>query len=641
MGEDDALNAQAFSDTKISEDKMLEPVTGNKENGSEYKETTEDPTDNVASEEKADANNAGDMQLDKHPAKGMDITDEKKNMENIDDLKEELGTENQLNEEGKDSDTAKENGEAHETLQKDLEEETASDRQGDVEGKQDDVVDSKEVSAEVEELEKDAVNEKGLKKPEKGRNGNKKVKHKSQDVQEPKTPAVSSFSIDRPVRERKSVERLVAIIERDSSKDFHIEKGNGSALKDIPNVAYKLSKRKSDDTLKLLHSILFSRRGKAADIKNNISKFSGFVWHGNEEKQKLKIKEKLEKCNKEKLFEFCDILDITVASKATIRKDEVVSMLLEFLVSPHATTDKLLAEKEESSKGNKRKRAEKGTPGSASAKSRKKRAETGKPEEKTNSAETEDESAEDTKENEDGVQDKAPTVPETKVPTEEVPNKSVSEEKLSGPDDQTDEDTKKRKRKRTPKKEEDNDVKTSKKASNSKKTTSGSKTETPGGKTKKIVSLKKNSPSPKETPRNSKQSKVDADKAASPKVSSRKQKEAKPVKEKTVAASKEKVGKGSSKGKDKTVEKQLKLTDENLREETCKILKEVDFNTATFTDIVKILAERFKTDLTPRKADIKMMIQEELTKLTDEESEDDEEDTAHKDETDTTTAQKV
>ncbi len=38
-----------------------------------------------------------------------------------------------------------------------------------------------------------------------------------------------------------------------------------------------------------------------------------------QEKQKTKVKEKFDKCNKEKLLEFCDVLDIPIA-KANRRK---------------------------------------------------------------------------------------------------------------------------------------------------------------------------------------------------------------------------------------------------------------------------------------------------------------------------------
>uniref|UniRef100_A0A7N0U1X6 DEK-C domain-containing protein n=1 Tax=Kalanchoe fedtschenkoi TaxID=63787 RepID=A0A7N0U1X6_KALFE len=555
----------------------------------------------------------------------------------------------------KSSHSMKESGEALGTVQVDLEKENESERKSDIDEKQDGEVDSNEMSARsggVQESEQDSIEKLIQKKPGQGTSGTKKVNGKSKRAMnntghEAKTPVDSSFSYNRPVRERKSVERLVAVIERDPSKDFHIEKGIGTALRDIPNVAYKLSRKKSDDTLKLLHSILFSRRGKAADIKHNISRFSGFVWHGNEEKQKLKIKEKLEKCFKEKLFEFCDILNIPIASKANIKKDEAVLMLLEFLMSPHATTDEILAEKEESSRGKKRKMADNGAPVSASMKTRKKQPDTGRTGDKTNSAETEDESEDDIKENENGATDGALTVdiPDAKISTEELPKKSTSE-RLSGPNDQTDEDAKQKKRKRTLKNEGADDVKTSNMMSNSKKTNLGPTTETPGGRKKKTTPSKKTTSSPKRTPHNSKQSKADdAARVASPKVSSRKQKNANAEKI-AGAVSKEKVGKGVSKENEKSVEEHVKPTNEKLREETCKILKEVDFNTATFTDILKILAERFKADLTTRKTDIKVMIQEELTKLADEEEgeydgEDCEEGPAPKNETNTSSGQKA
>lgn len=38
-----------------------------------------------------------------------------------------------------------------------------------------------------------------------------------------------------------------------------------------------------------------------------------------QEKPKMRVKEKFDKCNKEKLLEFCDLLDIPVA-KATTKK---------------------------------------------------------------------------------------------------------------------------------------------------------------------------------------------------------------------------------------------------------------------------------------------------------------------------------
>ncbi|GFQ07072.1 putative oligosaccharyltransferase complex subunit cg9662 [Phtheirospermum japonicum] len=83
----------------------------------------------------------------------------------------------------------------------------------------------------------------------------------------------------------------------------------------------------------------------AAQVKNNISRFSGFVWHGNEEKKKIKLKEKLDKYVKVKLREFCDILDVPISK--TIPKEDIIAKLIEFLVESNATTSELLAEKEQ------------------------------------------------------------------------------------------------------------------------------------------------------------------------------------------------------------------------------------------------------------------------------------------------------
>ncbi|KAE8720166.1 DEK domain-containing chromatin associated protein, putative isoform 4 [Hibiscus syriacus] len=133
-------------------------------------------------------------------------------------------------------------------------------------------------------------------------------------------------------------------------KPLSIEKGPGTRLKDIPNVAFKLSKRKFDDNLQLLHMILFGKKAKPQRLKRNIGQFSGYVWGQNEqEKLKAKVKEKIEKCVKEKLVDFCDLLNIPI-TRATLRKEELSAKLLEFLESPHATTDILLADKEQGKK---------------------------------------------------------------------------------------------------------------------------------------------------------------------------------------------------------------------------------------------------------------------------------------------------
>nr|KJB13880.1 hypothetical protein B456_002G099700 [Gossypium raimondii] len=173
-----------------------------------------------------------------------------------------------------------------------------------------------EVEEKVEELKEEEKTQerkegKGSKKRGKVQNSGEKVKEEIKKVEGKKETEQRTPLRDRPVREHKSVERLVASIDKDASREFQIKKGRGTVLKVIPNVTFKLSRRKPDDTLRL-HTILFGRRGKAVQVKSNISGFSGFVWLENEEKQKTKVKEKL--------LEFCDMLDIT-STRATARKE--------------------------------------------------------------------------------------------------------------------------------------------------------------------------------------------------------------------------------------------------------------------------------------------------------------------------------
>ncbi|KAG9143217.1 hypothetical protein Leryth_010143, partial [Lithospermum erythrorhizon] len=100
---------------------------------------------------------------------------------------------------------------------------------------------------------------------------------------------------------------------------------------------------------------------QAGKYKTNIARFSGVAWNDNEEKQKVKLKEKFDKCVRGKLLEFCNILDIP-GVKTTSKKEDIVTKLIEFLEAPHATRDQLIAEK-----GKKRKRV--GKKGSSASKS--------------------------------------------------------------------------------------------------------------------------------------------------------------------------------------------------------------------------------------------------------------------------------
>ncbi|CAI0423836.1 unnamed protein product [Linum tenue] len=91
------------------------------------------------------------------------------------------------------------------------------------------------------------------------------------------------------------------------------------------------------------------------------------VYAALEEKQKSKVKEKLDKCVKEKLIDFCDVLNIQV-TKATVIKVELTVRIKDFLESPHATTDVLLADKEQRGKKRRSITGKNSSPGEASAK---------------------------------------------------------------------------------------------------------------------------------------------------------------------------------------------------------------------------------------------------------------------------------
>ncbi|KAH0906553.1 hypothetical protein HID58_038380, partial [Brassica napus] len=492
----------------------------------------------------------------------------------------------------------------------DKEEETKDEKEDEKEESNDEKEDEKEKNNDDKEDE----NEDSKKSSKRGKGKNEKARGKTKSEEEKKDAEPETPYSDRPVRERKSVERLVAVIDKDSSKEFQVEKGKGTPLKDIPNVAYKIARKKSEEVFKLLHTILFGgRRGRAAQVKANILRFSGYKWQGDEEKAKDKIKEKLDKCNKEKLLEFCDLFDISVA-KATTKKEDIVAKLFKFLEKPHATTDVPVYEKE---KGAKRKRtptksshAAGSSSSKRSAKSQKKTDKKSLPhsddeseeekeeeeEEREHETEEEDEKIDEEEENENGIPDQS---------DDEAPQPSESEEKVESEEDsESEEETKKKKR--------------------GSRTVSGKKESTAGkSRSKKAAVSTKSSPPPtKVTQKRSagKRKKSDDDDSdTSPKASSSKRKKTeKPAKEQSSvpskSASKEKPGKRGGKGKDKTKEP----SDEELKNAIVDILKEVDFNTATFTDILNRLAGMFKLDLTSRKSSIKLMIQDELTKLADE-----------------------
>ncbi|GLJ55188.1 hypothetical protein SUGI_1184270 [Cryptomeria japonica] len=76
--------------------------------------------------------------------------------------------------------------------------------------------------------------------------------------------------LDRPMREKKPVKTFDPSTIRNSSREFIIEQGKGTQLKNIPNVAYKLSKLTRSDEMPIIHNLLYGRRGKAYHFKRDV-----------------------------------------------------------------------------------------------------------------------------------------------------------------------------------------------------------------------------------------------------------------------------------------------------------------------------------------------------------------------------------
>ncbi|KAG1363533.1 glutamic acid-rich protein [Cocos nucifera] len=486
----------------------------------------------------------------------------------------------------------------------------------------------------------------------------KKERKRRSMAREPTTP------VERPSRERKAVERYTAVSPRRTSatKVLSIEQGSGTKLKDIPNVLFKLSKRKIDENLQILHSILFGRKSNVHFLKRNVLQFSGFVWADNKEKQKAKIKEKLDKCNKEKLLDFCELLDLHVL-KATTKKEEISAKLLEFLESPYVTRDVVLTEKE---KGKKRKRRTKGIQQTSSGE-----ASLDKTIKKQNKSRKQSAKPEKEEEDDDDDEDEGGSTDVKDIHDDQGGSEEESEHAKSEQDDEVDEPgepartkkgsgEKQMEKNKGPKMAEK--VSPFKKGSyvNSNKTTSksvakkegeapeeskkGSKESTKRGSKaltkEKAATVKKNSFT-KDTSESSLGKNTVDDNESGPPSASKSRKENKRIgQSKEIPATVDKASKKqAAKSQPKVSTKKqgkTKASKESSREPSTEelhavvsgILKEVDFNTATLADILRQLGTHFNKDLMDRKAEVKRIIEYVINSMSDDEDGEEDEDGA-------------
>ncbi|KAK4375765.1 hypothetical protein RND71_006442 [Anisodus tanguticus] len=515
--------------------------------------------------------------------------------------------------------------------------------------KQNAEMDDKEENGEnKEEMEGE---EKAVKKEEKEEEG------RSDDAISPKTPG------SRPTRERKTVERYFeSLAARGSAtKPLTIEKGQGTQLKDIPNgtilfiaesfspligvglffvLAYKLSKRKPDDNLQILHSILYGKRTKAHNLKKNIGQFSGYVWVENEEKHRAKLKERLDKCVKEKLLFFCDILNIP---------DELSVKLLDFLESPHSTTDLLLADKEQKSKKRKSKgktSKSKGSLDKAAGKSAKYyyselQSRKGNKALKANCLCPLEGTYILTTKNQKSVGEKRKRSPKIieEEESDDEPSSTRDESGNDNDDEEVNEVGSDQEESGSEKAEEEEEEEEEEKPKKSNENVS-SKKDSENKVTEKPKSVKKDNPakSPKSSTKSTKVSPSTSSKrgasGADSLVTPKKQKvEKKSQKEENGIAKKNPSNKKQStkspakfsekEGKEKSGEKvKAEPSNEEIHEAVVNILKEVDFNSATLSDIIRQLGSHFGEDLMHRKAEVKAIITDVINNMSDEEGDD-------------------
>ncbi|PKA50136.1 omega-hydroxypalmitate O-feruloyl transferase [Apostasia shenzhenica] len=409
--------------------------------------------------------------------------------------------------------------------------------------------------------------------------GNRKEKNESGKMTKDLWISPVAFSRERPVRERKTVERLVEVIEKEPNRAVIIEKGRGTPLKEIPNVAYKLARKKPAD-LKFLHQTLFGRKGKAVDFKSNLLQFSGFAWHESEEKQRAKIKEKFDKCTKDALLDLCDLFDLTV-SRTSTRKDEIIIKLLDFMEVPQVTADVILFE-EQSASSRKRKRgnqgsASKGSGGTPKKSTKKRFKGDGTPNSKgkySHDREDEDDNEEED-DTENNVADEDVLPRHTGSDAKEIESEEAGDDSAS--EDEGDElDKGIQVRKKSPK-HEFPAISDKRKA----------------GSSYKKAALQTVAKSPERTP-SSKNVSVEKSDDTAEKHFSRKKKDADLSKRSYSKANSKYKSSGDKASKEKASsaeERKSGPTKMELRNTICQILKEVDFNTATFTDILKQLGK--------------------------------------------------
>jgi protein DEK len=133
--------------------------------------------------------------------------------------------------------------------------------------------------------------------------------------------------------------------------------GKGTKLRDIPNVAFKMSKISGrDELMESLHNILYRRKGAATTRKKAILDFNGFAFAAeNEEKEIEARKVSLGKWKLDLINKLLDTLDIPRGSGD---KGTKIDLVVEFLEKPEQRSEVDLAAKEAAKKEKEKRKRE-------------------------------------------------------------------------------------------------------------------------------------------------------------------------------------------------------------------------------------------------------------------------------------------
>eukprot|EP00002_Diphylleia_rotans_P039231 TRINITY_DN9058_c0_g1_i1.p1 TRINITY_DN9058_c0_g1~~TRINITY_DN9058_c0_g1_i1.p1 ORF type:complete len:430 (+),score=133.69 TRINITY_DN9058_c0_g1_i1:73-1362(+) len=147
------------------------------------------------------------------------------------------------------------------------------------------------------------------------------------------------------MRKRRSVEIYTPELPKEPTP-FVIQTGKGKELSSIEKVVENVrNTSRNSEILMDLHKFLYGRAASVAKIKDNILKFSGFVYQ-NEEKEREKYIIRLSKFTRPAVVEFVELF----ALDKNGTKDELVERVIDFLENPQPNGTTKVTPKKDSTK---------------------------------------------------------------------------------------------------------------------------------------------------------------------------------------------------------------------------------------------------------------------------------------------------